>query len=125
MRCVALIISLLLAGCARSKLSAPGISGQADPVSTAGVPAQTNKPSLIVTPNLAVKGKVAMVNPNARYAIITFPIGQMPPAGARLNVFRAGLKVGEIQTTGLRQDINVAADIMAGECQVGDEVRAD
>jgi len=87
--------------------------------------APTNRSSVIVMPSVVVQGKVAMVNPNARHAILGFPIGQMPPLGRRLNVYRAGLKVGELKVTGPKLDLNIAADIVAGECQVGDEVRDD
>lgn len=45
--------------------------------------------------------------------------------GKRLNVYRNGLKVGELKVTGPQRDNNTVADIVAGECQVGDEVRED
>ena len=57
--------------------------------------------------------------------MLTFPLGTMPPPEKRLNVYRGGLKVAEVKVSGAPLDINVVADIVAGECQVGDEVRED
>ncbi len=127
MRWLLLLMSLVLAGCARQPASTGSAPGQlsVNPPPVATPSAQTNRAGANVTPSVKFKGKVAMANPTARHAIITFPIGQMPPLGQRLNVYRAGLKVGEVQLTGPQRDVNVAADIVAGECQAGDEVRED
>jgi hypothetical protein len=127
MRWLWLIVSLLLAGCVQTDSGGTKTSGQQPDLAprSAVAPVQTNQSSVIVTPSLAVKGKVAMVNPGARHAILSFPLGQMPPLGQRLNVYRSGLKVGEVKITGPKRDVNIAADIVAGECQVGDEVRED
>jgi hypothetical protein len=40
-----------------------------------------------------------------------------------MNVYRRGLKVGEVKVTGPQRDDNIVADITAGEAAVGDEVR--
>ncbi len=77
----------------------------------------------IVTPANTRVGRVALVNGSARYVVVTYPFGELPIRDATLNVFRNGLKVAEVKVTGLSRDINAAADIVAGECQVGDEVR--
>ncbi len=79
----------------------------------------------MVASEAATAGKVVRVNPNARFAVLNFPIGTMPPPNQQLNVYRQGLKVGEVKATGPQQDDNVVADITSGEVQVGDEVRAD
>lgn len=107
-----------VAGCARR---------QAEPwVHTAPAGSAPKASAVIVTPTEARSGRVRSVNPTARYVVITYPVGVPLPAPERsLNVYRAGLKVAEIKAGGDREriDVNVVADIVAGECQVGDEVR--
>jgi hypothetical protein len=49
----------------------------------------------------------------------------LPPLEKRLNVYRNGLKVGEVRVTGPQRDNNTVADIIAGDCQPGDQVRED
>ena len=86
--------------------------------------AETNKSTLILTPGL-VSGRIALVNSAGRFVIVSFPPGAMPALERRLNVYRGGLKVAEIRITGPQRDLNTAADILAGECQVGDDARED
>ena len=81
---------------------------------------------VIVTPTESRWGRIVSVNPTAHYVVITYPVGvPLPVAERRLNVFRAGLKVAEVKAGGERErrDVNLTADITAGECRVGDEVR--
>jgi hypothetical protein len=114
MRCAWLILlgfSGLLAGC-QSQPARP-------PVSPRGKPA----PKIEVTPDTALTGKVKSANLNARFVILSFPIGQMPRVGQPLLVYRQGLQVGEVRITGPQMDCNIAADLVAGEAMVGDEVR--
>lgn len=70
-------------------------------------------------------GRVASVNLNGRFVVLSYPIGGLPPADHRLNVYRAGLKVGELKVSRGQLDNLAVADIVAGECRVGDEVRED
>lgn len=77
-----------------------------------------------VTADDLLVGKVAKVNPEGRFVILTFPIGHLPALQQRLSVYRLGLKVGEVRITGPQLDDSVAGDIVAGEAQAGDEVRA-
>jgi hypothetical protein len=104
---------LILAGCASDK--------------DAGTKPTTKKRpnKVIVTPDNTLIGKVVRVNNNVRIAVLNFPIGKLPPVGSRFNVYRQGLKVGEIKVSGPQQDENIVADIATGEVQVGDELRAD
>jgi len=98
---------VMLAGCA-SRQPASGLQASAP----------------IVTPANASAGKIASVNPTARFVVITYPVGvSLPAPDQRLNVYRAGLKVAEIKITGPARDLNTVADITAGECQPGDETR--
>ena len=78
---------------------------------------------LIVTPETGLVGKVEMVNQNARYVVLSFPIGHLPAIEQRLSVYRSGLKVGEVKVSGPQIEDNVVADIVEGDSGPGDEVR--
>ena len=84
-----------------------------------------NRPAPTVLPATSDTGKVAMVNPGARFVVMTFPIGGVPANDRRLNIYRKGLKVAEVKVTGPQRDNNTVADIISGEVQVNDEARAD
>ena len=66
-----------------------------------------------------------MVNNQGRFVVVTFPGGPVPAPARRLDVFREGLKVGELKVTGPQQDFNTVADILAGDIQVHDEVKPE
>lgn len=88
------------------------------------LPANTAAPAgAIVTPSAGLVGKVALVNVNAKYVVLSFPIGDLPGVDQRVGVYRNGLKVGELKISGPQRDFNTVADVLEGECQVGDEVR--
>jgi hypothetical protein len=84
-------------------------------------PATTN--TFRVTPDTSAAGRVSSVNKDLRFVVLTFPIGQNPSLGTRMNVFRRGEIVGEIKITGPQRDDNSVADIVLGDAQKGDEVR--
>ena len=71
----------------------------------------------------ALTGKVASYNSIGRFAVLKFPLTQMPSVGQTLFLFRDGLKVGEVKITGPQRDDNVVADLTKGEAMAGDEVR--
>jgi hypothetical protein len=99
-------------GCAGHKANAP-------PSPFAPLPGE----KLIVTPENGLHGKVAKVNVSGRFVILNFPVGHLPGLEQRLNVYRLGLKVGEIKVTGPQRDDNIVGDLINGEAQAGDEVR--
>ena len=116
MRFAFLLAIVALAGC-----SARRPAGTQAPSPGAAI-SRTN--TLAVTPALStVQGKVAHVNPSARFVVLTYPIGRLPPVERRLSVYRNGMKVGELKVTGPQRDQNTVADITAGEAKAGDEVR--
>jgi len=135
MRIVLLLLvpGVLALGCAHRKGAVPqtwedpGILMASVPANTSGknqtlnVPAANQK--LIVTPENAVVGKVTTVNQTARFVVLSFPVGHMPAVEQQLGLFRRGLKVGEVKVTGPQLDENTVADIVAGDSEVGDEVR--
>ena len=86
-------------------------------------PAQTNRPSMIVTPDDALVGKVVRVDPEGHFVVLNFPIGRLPRLDQKLNVYRLGLKVGVLKVGGPQRDDNIVADLDAGEARIGDEVR--
>lgn len=79
---------------------------------------------MIVTPDTSASpAKVSLVNLGAKFVVLTFPIGHLPVENEHLSIYRRGLKVGEVKVTGPQKDDNVVADLIAGEAQIGDEVR--
>ena len=85
---------------------------------------RTNATPITVTPAPGtVYGKVVHVNPAARFVVLTYPIGKLPPIEKRLSLYRNGMKVAELKVTGPARDQNTVADITAGEAQPGDEAR--
>lgn len=98
------------------------MAGTKSPARAAAPP---KAPPVIVTPGNSNSGKITSVNAGARFAVITFSSGQLPALERHLGVFRNGLKVAEIKITGPHRDGNTVGDIVAGECQAGDEVRVE
>lgn len=113
------LTALLVAGCARSRRVQPPPQQIPDRSS----PASTNLS--VPVPKLDPKGRIASVNAQGRFVVITFPVGTMPALQQRLGLYRANAKVGEVKISGPQRDNNIVADIIAGECQIGDEVRPE
>ena len=106
--------ALLLAGCVHHK-----------PAPNPAPPARSQAPKAVIKPDLRASGQVAMVNTEGRFVVITFPPGPVPPADHHLNVYRNGLKVGEIKVTGPQRENDTVADIIAGDVQLHDEIREE
>jgi hypothetical protein len=119
-----LLSGLILSGCAKDK---PVVwSPVVGPSSGLGaLTPPSNKPAAkpIVTPEIMLVGKVVRFSSEGRFAVLNFPIGRLPGVDQKLHVYRQGLKVGEVKVTGPQKDDNTVADLVAGETQVGDEVR--
>ena len=81
--------------------------------------------NVVMTPATSPVGRIASVNAQAKFAVISFPIGQLPANETKLSIFRAGAKVGEIRITGPAQENFTVGDIMTGAAQEGDEVRGE
>ena len=113
-----LFVALGLSGCASKKLAEPVFL----PPPRAGT-SGTNE-TRIVTPENALVGKVAVVNLAARFVVLNFPLGRMAAVDQRFDVYRQGLKVGELKVTGPQREDNIVADLVAGEAQAGDEARS-
>src|SRR5258705_13905143 len=110
---------LLAMGCAGNKPSAPPFAEVPPSASKfASLPSQ----KVIVTPESGLAGKVVKVNLEGRFVILNFPIGHLPKLEQRLNVYRLGLKVGEVKVTGPQMDDDIVGDLVNGEARSGDEV---
>ena len=83
------------------------------------------KSSSTVFPATYDIGKISKVNLQGRFVVITFPIASVPQVEQRLHVYRKGLKIAELKVSGPQQENNTVADIISGEPQLNDEVRAD
>jgi hypothetical protein len=79
----------------------------------------------VLTPARSAIGRVLSVNLPARFVVLSYPIGQVPPSETRLNLYRSGAKVGELKVTGPQEDTLTVADITAGTAEEGDEARRD
>jgi hypothetical protein len=139
----AVLATLLATGCSHTKQpnpsefsALPGTPAEPAAASTAAKTAKTpvqktasnpttasHASNLIVTPETSLTGKVARVNSAGRFVVLSFPVGHLPTSEQQLNVYRLGLKVGEVKVSDLHKDDIVVADIVAGEVFEGDEVR--
>jgi len=122
---VILPCALVLLGCAERKAAYQPVTPPTRSGATAA-PAQTGttNQALIVTPENVLAGKVALVNTTGRFVVLNFPIGKMAAVNQRLNLYRRGLKVGEVKVTGPQREDNTVGDLVAGEAEVGDEARS-
>jgi hypothetical protein len=105
-----MIAGMLAAGCASHKPATVGTS-------------VVNPPQPIVTPDSSLTARVASYDSVGRFAVLSFPVGQMPKMDQSLFLYRQGLKVGEVKITGPQNDNNIVADLVDGDAQAGDEVR--
>ena len=130
-----LLLALMITGCAKRRSTlepsftvrpAPGQPSVPASAPT-GVPPNTAPAAPAVTPLLtpvsSPVGRITSVNQQVMIAVVTFPVGQVPAAGGRYSVFRAGLKVGELKMSEEAADTLRVADITSGALQVDDEVR--
>ena len=120
---VVLLAMLSLTGCifGKHKKSTPPPPVVDLSPSAPTTPANTN--TFRVTPDDSVTGRVTFVNENLRFVVLTFPLGQVPPVGNRMNVYRKGAIVGEVRVTTPQRDDNTVADVVLGDAKKGDEVR--
>ena len=110
-----LLGALALAGCAGHKPA---------PESAGSWPTEPgSSPKLIVTPETTLVGRVAKVNTDDRFVVLSFAPGHLPKLDQHLNLYRHGLKAGEVKVTGPQADEIVVADLLNGDAEVGDEVR--
>ncbi|MBI2947943.1 MAG: hypothetical protein HYY23_09865 [Verrucomicrobia bacterium] len=123
-------VSLLL-GCKNPNPNSPSpnkSSPKPTPTKRGKAPTQAAAPAgkfPQVTPILESKGIIKAVNPASGFVVIDFYLSQLPRVGQRMSLYRRGLKVAEVKISGPEMSRYIAADIVAGEAQVGDEARPD
>jgi hypothetical protein len=113
--CVILVVAAAFSGC--------GSDSKKVVTTTGAAAAPSNRSSLIVAP--ASVGVVKAVNLQGRFAVVVFPLGQVPSADTRLVVYRGDAKVGEVKITGPTQENVTVGDIVLGSVQENDEVRSN
>ncbi len=116
----ALLSVVVVSGCAGKRTTAPQAIGLSGAAPSGGL---ASDQKIIVTPENALFGKVALVNPTGRFVVLNFPVGHLPVTEQHLNLYHRGLKVGEVRVTGPQQDDNIVADLVTGDASVGDDVR--
>jgi hypothetical protein len=67
-------------------------------------------------------GRVEMVNRAARFVVLSFPPGHVPPPGEHWSVNHRGLKIGEVKISSPQREAGTVADLIAGEAGIGDDV---
>ncbi|MFN0069471.1 MAG: hypothetical protein ACKVYV_17775 [Limisphaerales bacterium] len=70
-----------------------------------------------------IPGRVHSVNPGLKFAVIDYSLGGTPAEGDRLAAWRGGQKVAELRVSGQGRGGYLAADIVSGAVEPGDEVR--
>jgi hypothetical protein len=127
MQSVALLVVLavMLSGCAWFKGKPASASAQDSSATWNSGASGSNSKQAVVTAGRGAIGRVKSVNASARFVVISYTVGTAPSLDQRLNAYRNGLKVAELKVTGPTRDTHTVADILAGECQVGDEVTED
>ena len=79
----------------------------------------------VITPDFKATGKILLFNDEARFAVVSFPLGLLPRPDHRLGVYRKGLLVGELRATAQQKESNLVADLITGSAQKDDEVREE
>jgi hypothetical protein len=103
--------ALFLAGCVHSKT----------PAMTPPPPDKTKTQQTYITPDFRTVGRVELVNAAARFVVLSFPPGHVPPPGQHWRINHLGLKIGQVTISGPQREIDTVADIVEGTANVGDE----
>ncbi len=119
------ILVLVIAGCAAKKpaQAPPAVFSPVPGVTAATTNAAAPSQPSTLTPETGLNGKIISVDNSARFVVAGFPGGQLPPNDRKFNVYRQGLKVGQIKISGPQLNQNIVADLTEGEAQPGDDVR--
>ena len=115
-----LFCAVLALGCKSTNTSSPDDLGA---VTDSVRRASASRDS--VAPASPAPAKIVLVNTQLRYVILDFAATRLPGSGQRLSVYRNSQKIGQIRTSSESSGTNIAADIIFGDLQLGDEVRAD
>lgn len=109
---------LALGGEAETNLLSAGTNAPA----TAALPEPARTNEVRLTVDDAPHGLVLRVSTKARFATLSFPLARLPEPGQYLDVWRTNSIVGQVRVSGPGRDEVIIADLVAGDCQSGDEV---
>lgn len=110
-----IILIGLCAGCSHLKPKHPH--------EAAGKTKSTQPAPIAVVPVEFPSGKIVSVNAELRYVVVDFGVGRAPTANEHLDIYRQSQKVGELKISQQSRSNLFAADIVAGDARVGDEVK--
>jgi hypothetical protein len=114
------LVTLVASGCFSRKEKVAAQS--TPPTFTIRSGSNTN---VVMTPATSPTGRVVRINKEGNFAVISFPIGQLPANGTVFGIYHAGMKSGQIKISGPAQETFTVGDLIAGSGQEGDEVRAE
>src|SRR5688572_6178531 len=110
-----LTVGLFVANGCASRKDAAGENGDAN----------ASRSTPIIRPINVLSGKVVMVNPALRYVVIDFSVGSVPQVDQHLAAYRKGQKVGIVKISAQAKGSTVAADIIQGDVEKGDEILSE
>lgn len=84
--------------------------------------AQTNNSHTVALGSDLV-GEITSVNLKGQFVVMRFAVGVMPAPGTAMAVYRDNVKIGQVKVSGPHRDTYTVADVLRGECQIGDRVR--
>lgn len=120
---VAICVAGLLAGGCRGPKGPKAVQGKPGKAKVEAQPQQTAQPKPSARQVDAIRGRVASVRDDLRFAIVDFAGGKMPILDQRLYAYRLDQKVAEIRVSGPYRGTTAAVDIVQGDTQPGDLVR--
>lgn len=79
----------------------------------------------VIIPVTSSTGVVATVNEPLRFVVLDYALATLPQIDQVLFLYRRGQKVAKVKVTGPARGQTIAADIIEGSAEAGDEVRSD
>ena len=124
-----IIIGTLGIGCRTDRATAP-VEGEPlwtedDDTHSATKQAEGQAEETVIIPITSSTGIVAQVNEPLRFVVLDYALTGLPEMDQILFLYRRGQKVARVKVTGPVRGQTIAADIIEGIAEKGDEVRPD
>ena len=122
------VVLTLIGGCATKKGSNANVdTGELPPTADAPKSGRGKNfvPPTTVDTAESPFGRVVSANLPLQFVVLDFSLRPLPSIDQRMSLYRKGQKVGEVKISGPILNGNVVADIVAGDAQIGDEVRGE
>lgn len=128
------ILSIILMGtlgfgCRTDRATAPTegepLWTEADDNGSATGPTEAAAKDTVIIPITSSTGIVAQVNEPLRFVVLDYALTTLPEFDQVLFLYRRGQKVARVKVTGPVRGQTIAADIIEGIAEKGDEVRPD